>query len=528
MKTEDLRNMTFPAGSFEFAHVDERIHDKKFDTKPISFFQSAMRRFAKNKSSIVAGVIIVVLLMFAIIGVEVSGFAVDFVDKDYINYLPKSKAFEWLGWDGTRKMTISEAEYWSYVAMAEETGHNPILEVYKDYDVEVLNGKIKTVKHFYDVKIDTYYKAGNMFKTVTDEEYAAIQKYQDENNIQIIYPAIPVASKDQAASLNQYNANMWYEILSDKGANKEIPVGVKADRSGVDFVSKYVAFRGYDETTGAPRDGYTSKMTIEEGERQYDYAIRKQNSWQVRVNTYNYFMYKYGREPEFWFGTNQFGQDIFTRLSAGARFSLILAVCVATVNFILGALIGCLEGYYGGVFDITMQRIIEIISRIPGFAVFALFNLHLSSKVGVIPTLMLAFMLTGWIGPSELLRMQFYRFKNQEYVLAARTLGAKDGRLMFKHILPNAIGTVITSTVMTIPGVIGTESSLTYLGIINLNSDKITSVGTLLTGGNAVIQSYPHIILFPAIFISLLMISFNLFGNGLRDAFNPQLIGTEG
>jgi oligopeptide transport system permease protein len=94
--------------------------------------------------------------------------------------------------------------------------------------------------------------------------------------------------------------------------------------------------------------------------------------------------------------------------------------------------------------------------------------------------------------------------------------------------LPNAIGTVITSSVLTIPGVIGAEANLSYLNIVNLNSDKITSVGTLLSGGQAALSSYPHIILFPALFLSLLMICFNLFGNGLRDAFNPQLRGTEG
>jgi len=528
MKTEDLKNKKFPAGSFEFAQMDERIHDKKFDTKPVSFFRDAMRRFAKNKSSIVAAVIILILILFAIIGVEVSHYEVEFVDKDYTNYLPKVHGLEWIGWDGSRKVTISEAEYWSYVAMAEETGYNPIIEVYDHYDIETVYGKLKQKKHFYDVKIDTYATAGNMFKYVTDDEYAAIQKYQDENNIQIIYPAFPVASKDQAATLDQYNANAWYEVLDTSGTKKGIPVGVKEDRSGVDFVAKYIAFSGYNETTGLPRDGYTSKMQIEEGERQYDYAIRKQNSWYVRVNAYNYFTYKYGNEPEFWFGTNQYGQDVFTRLAAGARFSLLLAVCVATINFIIGAIIGCLEGYYGGVFDITMQRIVEILSRLPSYAVFTLFNLHLASKIGAIPSLMFAFILTGWIGPSETLRVQFYRFKNQEYVLAARTLGASDARLMFKHILPNAIGTVITSSVLAIPGVIGAESTLSYLNIVNLNSDKITSVGTLLSGGQAVMQSYPHIILFPALFLSLLMICFNLFGNGLRDAFNPQLRGTEG
>ena len=124
-------------------------------------------------------------------------------------------------------------------------------------------------------------------------------------------------------------------------------------------------------------------------------------------------------------------------------------------------------------------------------------------------------------------RLQFYRFKGQEYILAARTLGAKDGRLMFKHIFPNSIGTIITGAVLTIPGVIFSESTLSYLGIINLQTSALTSVGTMLSQGQGYLQSYPHIILFPALFISLLEISFNLFGNGLRDAFNPSLRGVE-
>ena len=124
-------------------------------------------------------------------------------------------------------------------------------------------------------------------------------------------------------------------------------------------------------------------------------------------------------------------------------------------------------------------------------------------------------------------RMQFYRFKNQEYVLAARTLGANDWRVIWKHIFPNTLGTIITGSILVIPGVIFSESSLTYLGIVNLESSTITSVGTMLGNGRDYFTSYPHIILFPALFIALLEISFNLFGNGLRDAFNPSLRGTE-
>ena len=125
-------------------------------------------------------------------------------------------------------------------------------------------------------------------------------------------------------------------------------------------------------------------------------------------------------------------------------------------------------------------------------------------------------------------RMQFYRFKNQEYVLAARTLGAKDGRLIFKHIFPNAIGTLVTSCALIIPSMIYSETNLTYLGIINLASGNITSVGTLIANGQGALSTYPHITLFPSVFLVLLMLSFNLFGNGLRDAFNPSLRGAEG
>ena len=117
--------------------------------------------------------------------------------------------------------------------------------------------------------------------------------------------------------------------------------------------------------------------------------------------------------------------------------------------------------------------------------------------------------------------------KNQEYVLASRTLGAGDYRIMFKHIFPNSLGTLITSSVLVIPGVISSESSLSYLGIINLSTGNLTSVGTLLAGAQAYLTSYPHMMFYPALFICFLMLSFNLFGNGLRDAFNPSLRGAE-
>ena len=129
---------------------------------------------------------------------------------------------------------------------------------------------------------------------------------------------------------------------------------------------------------------------------------------------------------------------------------------------------------------------------------------------------------------SSRVRTQFYRFKNQEYVMAARTLGARDWRIIWKHIFPNTLGTIITGSVLAIPGVIFTESMLSFLGIVNLGGQDTTSLGTLLSSASQTSwQNYPHLMIFPSLVISLLMISFNLFGNGLRDAFNPSLRGVE-
>ena len=300
------------------------------------------------------------------------------------------------------------------------------------------------------------------------------------------------------------------------------------------YESSFTTYTTYYATGGFNGDNYTSKMRIEgDGNYQYSYARETNGTYEIRVNYYRYYTYYHQvvlkdgiGEPFFLFGTTNSGQDIFVCLASGARFSFIMAIVVAVVNMVVGAIYGAIEGYYGGRIDLVMERIVEILSAIPFMIVITLLKYHMG---GASPALILfiAFFLTGWIGESGTVRMQFYRFKNQEYVLASRTLGAKDWRIMFRHIFPNALGTIVTGSVLVIPGMIFSETSLSYLGIINLNSGTMTSVGTLLANGQPYLTTYPHIILFPAIFISLLMLCFNLFGNGLRDAFNPSLRGTE-
>lgn len=281
-------------------------------------------------------------------------------------------------------------------------------------------------------------------------------------------------------------------------------------------------------------NGNEQKMPL----RKYEYGRKNQTGYEVRVNYYEYYRYYHSyvlkdgiEKPLFLFGSSDFGHDIFTQLAGGARFSFLFAIAVSVVNMLVGTIYGAIEGYYGGAADIIMERICDILGSVPTMIVITLLKMHMRGTAmqqnGHLLILFITYFATGWMGMAGRVRMQFYRFKNQEYVLAARTLGARDRRIMFKHIFPNSLGTIVTGSVLVIPGMIFSESSLSYLGIINLSTGNLTSVGTLLAKADPYLADYPYMMVFPAVFISLLMLSFNLFGNGLRDAFNPSLRGAE-
>ena len=406
-------------------------------------------------------------------------------------------------------------------------------ELSQDKEFEVVRSKVKEVestsltgktKIMYRARIDSYNAVGVKFALLTTEQFKALQEYQNRTGIQVLYPVTPDELRPQAQQDNG-NANFWFQtemvdgktsIIYENGKLVPIYKEYQVDENG-----KYIKY-----------DNYNS-LRIDGDNGQYAYGLIKQGgTYQVRVNYREYYIYMHTEvlkdgiaEPSFLFGTNQAGKDLFVCLASGARFSFLLAIIVATINLFVGAIYGAIEGYYGGTVDLVMERFCDILGSVPFMIVISLLKYHLQTSHILI--LFISFFLTGWMGMAGRTRMQFYRFKNQEYVLVARTLGANDRRIMFKHIFPNAIGTLITSCVLVIPSVIFSETSLSYLGIINLETGSLTSVGTLLSQGQLQLYTYPHMIVFPSIFISLLMLSFNLFGNGLRDAFNPSLRGTE-
>ncbi len=225
-------------------------------------------------------------------------------------------------------------------------------------------------------------------------------------------------------------------------------------------------------------------------------------------------------DPEvyYWIGTDGLGRDMFSRVWSGTQISLFIAFMAALIDMVIGVAYGGISAYYGGRVDDMMQRVVEILIGIPNLIIVILMIMVMEPGVTAI---IIAISLTGWIGMSRIVRGQVFRFKNQEFVLASRTLGASNNRIILKHLLPNIVGIIIINTMFTIPGAIFFEAFLSYIGL-GLQAPA-ASLGTLINDGIQLLEFQPHILFFPALVLSVLMIAFNLLGDGLRDAFDPKM-----
>ena len=517
-----------PIEKFRFATRNDLYHDTKFETKPVSYFQGAFKRFCKNKGAVVGGVVIAVLVLFAILAPFFTPFQPIYYDMVYAYVSPKAPIFADSGidfWDGCKQKDTNYIGFLKDKALSAETGR----EIIKRGEYTVSEDGSS-----YSYRYDTYYGVGfGKYKIISAEEFKDIQRYQDETGRQVLYPVVKFSDRPTQEK-NKYDANVYYKVEDPKASI----LRPKLDKNG-DIIPNYWKHEAGDTNSLIPE--YNSRRIegengFEQDGKQYFYAYGRKvdGGIEVRAEYYEYYTYQHTQikkdgigEPLFLFGTTQTGKDIFACLAYGARFSFIFATVVALANFIFGVIWGSISGYCGGKIDLFMERFSEILGSVPTMIVITLLKYHMGTSSQAL-VLFIAFFATGWIGMAGRTRMQFYRFKNQEYVLAARTLGARDTRIMFKHIFPNGLGTIVTSVALVIPSMIYSETSLSYLGIINLEAGNTTSVGTLIAAGQqSIMANAGYVALFPCVFLVLLMLSFNLFGNGLRDAFNPSLRGTE-
>ncbi|WDV44441.1 ABC transporter permease [Clostridiaceae bacterium M8S5] len=287
-----------------------------------------------------------------------------------------------------------------------------------------------------------------------------------------------------------------------------------------------------------PRIPYIEKLGIFDGTMNLDYEINSFNSLSEGKKQYYEVIKTYDKngvtyikakvhvyklkgieDKYFWFGTDDLGRDLWTRLWYGTRISLYIGLLAAFVDLTIGVTYGSIAGYYGGSkVDNIMMRITEVIGGIPSLVVLLIFLLIL--KPGLL-SLSLAISATGWIGAARIVRSQFLKLKDQEFVLAARTLGASPFRLIFKHMYPNVIGQLVVMVTFTVPAAIFYEAFLAFIGLGM--PMPIPSIGTLINDGYSYMKSCPYMLWIPTFTICLLMLSINIFANGLRDSLDPKM-----
>ncbi len=226
-----------------------------------------------------------------------------------------------------------------------------------------------------------------------------------------------------------------------------------------------------------------------------------------------------GPNGSFWFGTDQLGRDLFSRIWIGARLSVIVALVCSGIQIVFGSIYGGIMAYFGGKVDAVMMRIIEVVNSFPSLLVTLLIMMVVGKNV---IGLLIAMSITSWVGTARIVRGQIMLLRESEYVKASQLLGGGAARIIKKHLLPNTISLLILDLCSSIPDYIFTEASLSFLGM-GLGGD-IISLGVLISDGKTKMQFYPWQMIFPAVVLVVAVLAFNLIGDGLRDALDPKTV----
>ncbi len=621
---------------FDFVQKDEKIFDKKFDTKPIGYFRDAMTRFAKNKTNVYATAILFFMIFLSIIvpmttekrftgqeyelrflpprvpiverfgimdgkesvrdqqvdrstidpetnlGVpDADQFNPELIDYETLeNYPLDCTSREERCYGGQNRLIIESDD--DFVTLRSNHGFN-----FAPWENPILEIEIHSLTQGGTVELQLDFDGDEVFETfatiaepgkhqfviddyVTDFTMPLSTQLQfrlssADGSAELLLDAINVYHGDTAEepATNIYGQPMsLYTIVDGSGSynrrNAEILMSSfrydryaeafgERTRTAVSTSGVRAILDDNTEICGLPEDYIEQEINLVNHEFPegtgcpiLNITSRRPAGSAGDIQFYNYTLIVdyaalrgYDEIPYFYFGTDASGRDLFALSWIALRTSLMLGVVISLINITIGIFYGAIEGYYGGKTDLLMERFAEIIGRIPWLVTLSIFVALLGPGF---MTLIFILVFSGWIGISSVTRTQFYRYKGREYVLASRTLGAKDSRLIFRHILPNAIGTIITASILSIPLVIFAESTISYLGfgIGHGTSFKLlgvqfsgVSIGVLMADGRNHMFARPYLTVFPAIIISILMITFNMFGNALRDAFNPSLRGVE-
>lgn len=315
---------------------------------------------------------------------------------------------------------------------------------------------------------------------------------------------------------------------------------VEAEKKGEKFTKKDEAvIRAKAKVAAKPSEDSSEEQSVDEDSVRKELGIKKhifgysQAELERKANGEKVFPHV--------FGTDMYGRDILVRVMYGARVSMSVGVFAAILVLVIGALYGAISGYCGGKVDAVMQRIVELIYAVPEMLVVLLIATALKpiltdyvNSSGTSPmksfvnvlgpnliSMFIAFGLLYWVTMSRIIRGQVLQLKQQEYVTAARALGASGGRIIRRHLLPNCIGQIVVTTCLQIPSAIFLESFLSYLGVGV--SAPLPSLGSMATDALSGMYTYTYRLIVPSVILSIMILAFNLFGDGLRDALDPKL-----
>lgn len=351
-----------------------------------------------------------------------------------------------------------------------------------------------------------------------------MSKELNYENIEFLENDFELVGKDNLTYDNTIYANQsyWKDVLGRLKKNKGAIVGliciilitfmaiIGVGLNGHTYDSQIIAHQNL-----APRIPVVENIGIFDGGE-------KMNTSQGTVEVNKYVSddgSKTGLEDVYyWFGTDVLGRDIFTRTWMGTRISLYIALVAVAIDMIFGLSYGLISGYFGGAVDNIMQRFAEVLNGIPSLVVVTLLIIVL--KPGLL-TITFSLMITGWIGMNRIARAQVLKLKEQEFVLASRTLGAKNFFIIFREILPNILGPIITNTMFSIPNAIFTEAFLAFIGLGV--PAPMASLGSLISDAFKSFTTHPYMIVAPVVVLAVLMLSFNLLADGIRDAFDPKM-----
>ena len=243
--------------------------------------------------------------------------------------------------------------------------------------------------------------------------------------------------------------------------------------------------------------------------------------WKYDLATIDFSKMNLTPNTDHLFGTDFYGRDIFVRVMYGMRISLIIAFAATILNLVIGVLYGSIAGFAGGRVDNLMMRFVDILYSVPMQIYVILIMVAMGdNKAGILP-IIIALGVASWLSMARIVRGETMQLKESEFVLAAKTLGANNSRILFKHLLPNATSSIIVTATLLIPSAIFTESFLSYIGIGI--SPPQASLGTLVSEAMQIYQQQPYQLIIPALAISLIIFAFNLLGDGLRDSLDPKM-----